>query len=128
MRTLKTHDLKDVYLRWAVQEAEFRRMETYGDYIEPWALDQHRKGFVATGAYWSNFGDTLELERISVKAEQLADIWAAQGPHGAIYTARTALEAAMKAFVGLVIGEEVNLPEKVTDDLDEFALFKLEAT
>lgn len=103
-------------------------METYGDYIDPWALDQHRKGFAAIRPYWSNFGDTLELERISVKAEEFDDIWAAQGPHGAIYTARTALEAAMKAFVGLVIGEEVNLPEKVTDDLDEFALFKLEAT
>lgn len=120
VRTVKTCNLKDADLCWAVQEAEFRRMETYGGYIKQWALDQHKQGFAAFSAFWSNFGEILEFERISVKAEEFDDTWAAQGPDGSIYTASTALEAAMRAYVGIVIGEEVNLPHEVTDDLEEF--------
>jgi len=120
MRTLNTCDLKDDDLLWAVEQANFQRMETYGERIKQWALDQHKEGYVNPTLSWVNLGEIVDLERISVAADEFSDYWSASAPGQASYCGSSALEALARAYVGLVIGEEVNLPDWVTSDLEEF--------
>ena len=41
---IKTQDLTDAALDWAVQEIEYQRMVAEGEHVKQWALDDHRAG------------------------------------------------------------------------------------
>lgn len=120
MRTLNTIDIKDDDLLWAVEEANFQRMETYGERIKQWALDQHKQGYVNINLSWVNLGEIIDTERISVVADELNEDWKASAPGKDSYCGSSALEALARAYVDLVIGTSVNLPDVVTGDLEEF--------
>ena len=120
MRTLNTCDLKDADLLWAVAQANFQRMEASGERIKPWALDQHKAGYVNLTLTWVNLGEIVDTEHISVTADEFCARWSASAPCQDSYCGSSALEALARAYVGLVIGETVNLPDRVTDDLEEF--------
>lgn len=120
MRTLNTCGLKDDDLLWAVEEANFCRMETYGERIKQWVLDQHKQGYVNLTLSWANLGEIADMERISLKADEFSDFWYASAPGQTGYCGSSALEALARAYVGFVIGETVNLPDRITSDLEEF--------
>ena len=44
MKTIKTAELTDAALDWAVQEIEYQRMVAEGEHVKQWALDDHRAG------------------------------------------------------------------------------------
>lgn len=120
MRTLNTCNLEGDDLLWAVAQANFQRMEIYGERIKQWALDQHKAGYVNLALTWGNLGEIVDDERISLQADDFTGNWIASASGQARYCGSCALEALARAYVDFIIGETVNLPDQVTSDLEEF--------
>ena len=114
---IKTSELTDAALDWAVQEIEYQRMVAEGEHVKQWALDDHRAG-VSINPYstdWLWGGPILDRERITIRQWTDMPVIHAYMPHdGAPWGAGpTALIAAMRCFCRSKLGDEVEVPEEL---------------
>lgn len=111
---IKTQDLTDAALDWAVQEIEYQRMIAEGEHVKQWVLDDHRAGasinHYSTDWLWG--GQIIEREGISIY-RMTSDWSAAYIPSGAAQDGPTPLIAAMRCLVAAKLGDEVEVPDEL---------------
>ena len=112
---MKTSELSGVQLNWAVAKAEDKQVKfecgllflitpniTYGDLYRP-------------SEDWEHGGPIIEREGISVLMED--DTWKASNSWGHIpLEGSTPLIAAMRCYVADKLGQEVEIPEEITNE------------
>ena len=114
---IKTSELTDAALDWAVQEIEYQRMVAEGEHVKQWVLDDHRTGaginHYSTDWLWG--GPILDRERITIRQWTDMPIIHAYMPHdGAPWGAGpTPLIAAMRCYVASKLGNQINVPEEL---------------
>ena len=99
---IKTSELKDLALDWAVSAAKGLSWKLHGHI--PFSTD------------WAQGGPIIERERISfVSPNEVIDEWEAIHPtqmHNESY-GTTPLIAAMRCFVASKLGDEVDVPDEI---------------
>ena len=116
---IKTSELTDAALDWAVQEIEYQRMVAEGEHVKQWALDDHRAGsrsaHYSTDWLWG--GPILEREQISVDFDADPECG---GPCAAstrdshcYWVGPTPLIAALRCFVTSKLGDTVEVPDEL---------------
>ena len=119
MAKVKTSELIDAALDWAVQEIEYQRMVAEGEHVKQWALDDHRAGasinHYSTDWLWG--GPILERENISVGYQghlgvPLDSLWYATNRGDACGFGQNPLTAAMRCFCSK-LGDVVDIPEEL---------------
>ena len=119
MAKVKTGELTDAALDWAVQEIEYQRMVAEGEHVKQWALDDHRAGasinHYSTDWLWG--GPILERENISVGYQghsgvPLDSLWYATNRVDACGFGQKPLIAAMRCFCSK-LGDVVDIPEEL---------------
>ena len=117
---IKTSELTDAALDWAVQEIEYQRMVAEGEHVKQWVLDDHRTGaginHYSTDWLWG--GPIIERENISVGYQghlgvPLNSLWYATNRVGACGFGPTPLIAAMRSYVASKLGDEVEVPDEL---------------
>ena len=119
MAKIKTSELTDAALDWAVQEIEYQRMVAEGEHVKQWALDDHRAG-ASINPYstdWLWGGPILERENISVGYQghsgvPLDSLWYATNRVDACGFGQKPLIAAMRCFCSK-LGDVVDIPEEL---------------
>lgn len=128
MATIKTAELLDAALDWAVGEIEFSRLIAQGSHVKQWVLEDHRAGRRTDpwSTDWAQGGPIIERERIATR-----EIPPVSGDDGYIFTRRwiaemfrfpegprrsaaygtTPLVAAMRCYVASKLGNEVDVPD-----------------
>ena len=117
---IKTSELTDAALDWAVQEIEYQRMVAEGEHVKQWALDDHRAG-ASINPYstdWLWGGQILERENISVGYQghlgvPLDSLWYATNRVDACGFGQKPLIAVMLCYVSSCLGSEVEVPEEL---------------
>lgn len=121
MTIVKTHELTGPTLDWAVQKILFAQQ----DYVKPWVLERHAAGDPRGSAStdWSQGGPIIEREGIDLftarnqdgqVARWIAYIANSETSYGYFSAdGTTPLVAAMRCFCLAVLGEEVEVPEKI---------------
>ena len=120
MAKIKTGELIDAALDWAVQEIEYQRMIAKGEHVKQWALDDHRAG-ASINPYstdWLWGGQILERENISVGYQghlgvPLDSLWYATNRFDACGFGQKPLTAAMRCFCCSKLGREVEVPDEL---------------
>ena len=106
---IKTSELIDEKLNWAVSEAEGC---SYGDYFED-GLRNCR----AWSTDWSQGGPIIEREAIlfhPAANQRFMAFFRKTGTSGIVGFGETHLIAAMRAYVASKLGDEVEIPEELT--------------
>lgn len=85
--------------KWHDQNSKLRRFEDYSEHYNP-SFD------------WKWGGPIIESNRISL-IERAAAGWAGDAVAGTVFTGDTPLVAAMRAYVGSKMGDEVDVPDCV---------------
>ena len=119
MAKIKTNELIDAALDWAVQEIEYQRMVAEGEHVKQWALDDHRAG-ASINPYstdWLWGGPLLERENISVGYQghlgvPLDSLWYATNRVDACGFGQKPLIAVMRCFCSK-LGDVVEVPEEL---------------
>ena len=101
---IKTSELKDQALDWAVSEAEG---VSYADYMEDGPINQRK-----WSTDWAQAGPIIERERISI-GPYGDEFWAQSSATIDTYYGPTPLVAAMRAFVASRLGDEIEIPEEL---------------
>ena len=121
MKTIKTADLTDAALDWAVQEIEYQRMIAEGEHVKQWVLDDHRVGasinHYSTDWLWGGpLIDSMVREglRLTGYKSLPTDPTSCQAQIGNIVTGgQTPLIAAMRVCVSYKLGDEVDVPKEL---------------
>ena len=121
MAKVKTSELIDAALDWAVQEIEYQRMVAEGEHVKQWALDDHRAG-ASINPYSTNWlwgGPLLERENISVgyqghSSVPLDSLWYATNRVDACGFGQKPLTAVLRCYVAGKLGSEVEVPDALT--------------
>jgi len=105
---MKTSELTDHALNWAVAKCEGA---INGDDLDV--------GFILEGGYspptdWSQGGPIIEREKIQIKENGYGH-WFAKIGKGSWMRGLTPLIAAMRCYVASKLGDEVELPEGITE-------------
>lgn len=117
---IKTQKLANPQLDWAVAKALNIEVEIFaGRYVvlKPEGQVYSCKVF-APSLNWAQGGPIIERERISIRPDTTTPDYRAfvirppEGLHHR-YIGATPLEAAMRCYVAMVLGEEVEVPEKI---------------
>jgi hypothetical protein len=96
---IKTNDLKDKALDWAVHQA--------------WCEGAcHDEPSPCYSTNWAQGGPIIERERISITHQ--VGRWAAQTDDDLFAYGPTPLIAAMRCYVASKLGDEVEIPEELT--------------
>ena len=120
MAKVKTGELIDLALDWAVQEIEYQRMVAEGEHVKQWALDDHRAGasinHYSTDWLWG--GPILERENISVGYQghsgvPLDSLWYATNRVDACGFGQKPLIAVLRCFCCSKLGDVVDIPEEL---------------
>ena len=113
---MKTHELTGKALDWAVQKILFAQQ----GYTKPWILERHAAGDPCGSAStdWAQGGPIIERERIHIRPDVSTQNFRAfviRSPEGqqCRYIGATPLVAAMRCFVAMKLGEEVEIPENL---------------
>ena len=124
---IKTSELTNTALNWAVESIEIARMRTSGEHVKQWWVDQVQ---VAPSRYcseWLLAGPIIEREGIDIQQVFCYMEGAFASPCGwqAVQhtrggpinpprqVANTPLIAAMRAYVASKLGDEVGIPEEL---------------
>ena len=131
MAKVKTGELTDAALDWAVQEIEYQRMIAEGEHVKQWVLDDHRAG-AGINPYSTNWlwgGPIIQREGINLSVDYQDDalsddmvqigwngnLWnnSVPGTAGFLQWAYgpTPLIAAMRCFCCSKLGDVVDIPE-----------------
>ena len=121
MTKIKTGELIDAALDWAVQEIEYQRMLAQGEHVKQWALDDHRAG-ASINPYstdWLWGGQILERENISVGYQghlgvPLDSLWYATNRVDACGFGQKPLTAVLRCYVASKLGSEIEVPDALT--------------
>jgi hypothetical protein len=110
---MRTNELKGLALDWAVAKCE--KPEWLGNQAEVYVL---KAGFHPS-TDWAQGGAIIEREGISVCPDEIAP-WCAFFDNGTaeyvFYTGTTPLIAAMRCYVASKLGDEVQIPEELTNE------------
>ena len=65
---MKTSELKSPALDWAVEDCEYARMQSEGEYVKGWVLDYHKSGVAPTrySTDWAHGGPIIEREWLDI--------------------------------------------------------------
>jgi hypothetical protein len=127
---IKTSELQYVALDWAVAKCLGHRVvENYGAYIRIYLPDQKQSMYTLTfcpSAEWSQGGPIIEREKISLRYDCIdigngtcgwvAESWDKSGEHFE-ENGPTPLIAAMRCYVAGMLGDEVDVPNELTEAL-----------
>ncbi len=119
---MKTSELKDLALDWAVAKCEGR--DCYADKDGIWFRDSgtHPDGIETNYGGWTLCGPIIEREEIGIKRNAPSSIgreWearpsiTAKGAGGKWGYGPTPLLAAMRCYVASKLGDEVEIPEEL---------------
>lgn len=126
---VETIELKGRALDWAVSEIEYARMEAEGEPIKEWAREaaQTNPGPWSTDWLWG--GPIIEREEIEVirgndlifpkgneKGEYSEPLWLASCKGSRKFHGQTPLQAAMRCYVAIKLGEEVEIPDGLMEE------------
>jgi hypothetical protein len=118
---MKTNELTGAALNWAVALCEGWAGTTASDKIGsyPWLIkgerNMHPKSF-RPSTNWMQGGPIIESERIGIR-DAGGDGWAADDYIHATMYGETPLIAAMRCYVASKLGDEVEIPDAVTNPL-----------
>jgi hypothetical protein len=117
VKTMKTSELKDLALDWAVTAIENPDALKYG--VEDWRSRRrhdvkHGEFLFRWSSSWAQGGPIIEKEGIRLHRSHTGDWWAGaeSEPHKPI-SGPTPLIAAMRCYVASRLGEEVDVPEEL---------------
>lgn len=120
---IKTQDLTDAALDWAVDEIEYKRMQAEGEYVKGWVLASHRKGESVNpwSSDWLWGGPIIEREEIAVQCcycdgelvGWMADSKKLNEDDDMEQYGSTPLIAAMRCYVATKLGDGVDVPEEL---------------
>ena len=123
---LKASELTGAALDWAVAKCEGRGIE-FEDPKDPWlTLDgiAHQPLHSYTPSTdWAQGGPIIEQERFAVWFEKHDDvdsglpIWFAQDGYAPAMQGTTPLIAAMRCYVAGMLGNEIEVPESILDEM-----------
>jgi hypothetical protein len=117
---IKTSELTGAALDWAVAKCEELVYETPADFL----LDLVSGGVVNYSTDWSQGGPIIEREQITVGADGIG--WCAGIPwdgdwiSGFVQRGDTPLIAAMRCYVASELGDEVEIPDAIRQEIPEF--------
>jgi len=113
---IKTGDLTGAQLDWAVAKANGEPQHPFDQYTFTW-MSNHRYS-----TDWRLAGPIIERDRIAIGFDRFCDIdcglaiWAACKYNDLVEGyGPTPLVAAMRCFVASELGEEVEVPDELTD-------------
>lgn len=114
---MKTSELTGAALDWAVAKAK-----GYADFVlDPKRfMEMHETGHYNYSTEWTQGGPIIEQEMIAIRvytkhgSKEGGPYWVADAPGGALEGGGdTPLEAAMRAYVWMKLGDEVDIPEEL---------------
>ena len=115
---MKTNELSGAALDWAVASIELTGHDDYTNVLMVTVGDDNDWKYNPS-TDWAQGGAIIEREGISVCPDEIAP-WCAFFDHGtaeyAFYTGNTPLIAAMRCYVASKLGDEVQLPEELTNE------------
>lgn len=109
---MKVSELSGEQLHWAVAQAEglvVRVINNLGELVLP------NGDFWFPSIDWAQGGPIIEREGISLDKMYDTPEWCASMENTKGYGGPTPLIAAMRCFVASKLGEEINIPEEVSD-------------
>jgi hypothetical protein len=118
---IKTSELTDVRLDWAVLKCEVSTRGVHADYLMPsvfmYRIGEHDFNYSTD---WAQGGPIIEREEICLKKDQPPRIaayewnaWTMLKSNAASGRGPTPLIAAMRAYVASQLGDEVDVPEEL---------------
>jgi hypothetical protein len=119
---IKTSEAKDKVLDYLVARCEGREVSVIGDSVLLWVGKDSNIDYEPSIA-WAQGGPIIERERISVWFERHDDvdsglpIWFAQDGYAPAMQGPTPLIAAMRCYVAGMLGDEVDVPNELTEAL-----------
>lgn len=130
---IKTKDLTDHALDWAVYQAERALWAEYDEALaanlprpprsSEWVRDyEFRRGFWSPSTYWAHGGPIIEREHVDLyysteQKDWASAIWVDIPGGGQLMNKNrgpTPLIAAMRCFVASELSDEVDVPEELT--------------
>ncbi len=120
MTKIKTSELADAALDWAVAKIEGINEEAFNLYYTPTEssdLDTHGYPEFHYSTIWAQGGPIIERERILVQPEigkeGAGNAWSAIAIEGFECFGPTPLIAAMRCYVASKLGDEVDVPDEL---------------
>ena len=104
---MKTSELTDIFLDWAVTKAE----GLSHDFEGPESI----WGCHGWATSWEMGGPIIEREGIELFRNNEKDYWFTSRARGQIGTGPTPLIAAMRCYVASQLGDEVDIPEELKE-------------
>ena len=101
---IKTSNLTDIAFEWAVAKADGTDKKSLADFAR-------LRGYYAYTTDWAQGGPIIERERIEFRQAKTGMLASYHG--GGTWFGKTHLEAAMRAYVALKLGVEVEIPEEL---------------
>jgi hypothetical protein len=120
MRKIKTSELTDRALAWAVGLAEKRELSLYG--VDP-SIRARVPGLGVDAPwnptkYWNQGGPIIEREGVDLNFSNYEgtsrEVWDAACEVGRVFGGPTPLIAAMRCYVASKLGDEVEIPQELT--------------
>ena len=124
---IKTSELSGAVLDWAVAKCEGREIESIhpGYHINVWRIDPltGEAEFVypyKPSTNWEQGGPIIERERIATLCPSSGEFWDARDAKrftlpAIYYRGPTPLIAAMRCFVASKLGDEIEIPDELTN-------------
>lgn len=111
---MKTCELQEAALDWAVEKCEFARLAQNGFPVAPWVEQLHAEGDLSTypSRDWAQGGPIVERERIELRGDG-DEGWIAYDNLNPAQKGTTPLVAAMRCYVASKLGDEVEVPDEL---------------
>lgn len=119
MTAIKTAELSDAALDWAVGEIEFSRLIAQGSHVKQWVLEDHRAGRRTDpwSTDWQFGGPIIDCDRVllqpEIGKENAGNAWSAISLTGHVCYGPTPLIAAMRCYVASKMGDTVDVPDNL---------------
>ena len=112
---IKTNELIDKALDWAVCKAKGEHQCPYDQYTPAWLSNRRHS------TDWAQGGPIIEKEKLSVQIQSSnPPLWTASCPRCVFRASgHTALVAAMRCFVASRLGAEVDVPDELTQEVTQ---------
>lgn len=102
---MKTSELSDAALDWAVAKCENRKINSLQDSVY---------GVYSPCTNWAQGGLIIERERITICPNSDSTWWAVHPRTELEMHGATALQAAMRCYVAYKLGDEVDVPDELS--------------
>jgi len=118
---MKTSELTGAALDWAVAKCIGHRVaESYGSYIRIYLPDLKQSGYTLAfcpSTDWAQGGPIIEREGLTLTHQK--NQWAAQTDDDLFAYGPTPLIAAMRCYVTSKLGDDIEIPEELTQGEDK---------